>query len=606
MIHFCGDSSWSSQFTSVTPSEIVEYFTNHESIQIDTETQGRDARTKKIISLQIGDSENQFVIDVRNRPISIFKDLLESKLCLAHNAKFDYKFLLASNIILDKIYDTMLAQVVIYNGFEEKYGLDAVVKKLLNIDLSKETRSEFHKIEDKAFTDKQIEYAGLDVKYLHQVKEKQKLVIDKYELQYAVDVENKALKSFADIEYNGIYLDSNEWLKVAQKNESLLYDLQFEMDEYLITKKHKRPTNFGVDLFSTRIRQLDINYDSPSQLLKLLLDMGVDLEDTNDRSLQKKKSNDFVKLILTHREISKKISTYGRKFLDYINKSTGRVHTDFWQIKHTFRVGSGSKDMNAPNVQNIPSSNDYRNCFKPRPGYKWVSIDYNSQELKLMADFSDETEFINALNNGDDLHCFAYNKMTGENITKADKNKRNKAKTVNFGKAYGMSPYKLQDQLDIPLDEAKLLFEQHAKAFPKLNSWLTSRGDFGKRNGYILVNDIHKGRRWFPEMYTNTRPNFKILGEVERASMNTPIQASAAIAVKIAMDNIRTYLIDNKLWQDKVYMICTVHDQIDFEIHEDYLHVVHDIEKIMTDSANIFVTKVNMDVDTTITDYWNK
>ena len=78
MIHFCGDSSWSSQFTSVTPSEIVEYFTNHESIQIDTETQGRDARTKKIISLQIGDSENQFVIDVRNRPISIFKDLLRN------------------------------------------------------------------------------------------------------------------------------------------------------------------------------------------------------------------------------------------------------------------------------------------------------------------------------------------------------------------------------------------------------------------------------------------------------------------------------------------------------------------------------------------------
>jgi DNA polymerase-1 len=611
MIHFCGNQSWGSQFISVTPNEILDYFNSHKSIQLDTETTGRDCRTKKILSLQLGDKDNQFVIDVRSVPIKLFKELIESKECLAHNAKFDYKFLLNNGIVMNSIYDTMLAHIVIFNGLDIKYGLDSVVKQLLDITLSKDTRGEFYKIQDEAFTDKQIEYAALDVAHLHCIKRIQQKFIDKFDLQFAVDVENEALKSFADIEYNGIYLDSEEWLKIAKRNELSLIDLEYELDNYLISKHIKKPMNFGVDLFNTTIRQLDINYSSPTQLLSLLRDIGHSILDTNDRSLQKIKSDEFVKLLLKSRELSKKISTYGRGFINYINKFTGRVHTDFWQIKHTFRVGSGSKDMNAPNVQNIPSSNEYRNCFKPRPGYKWVSIDYSSQELRIMADFSDEDAFIDALNSGEDLHCFAYNKMTGESITKADKEKRNKAKILNFGKAYGMSPYKLQDQLEISIEEANLLFEQHANAFPKLNSWLDTQAEFGKKNNYIILNPIHKGRRWYQDglnitSKTDFKDKLKIQGEIGRASMNTPIQGTAAVAVKIAMSNIRNYLIANNLWQNKVYMICTVHDQIDFEVHNDYLDIVPKLEEIMIDSANIFVTKVNMEVETTITTVWQK
>lgn len=434
MIHFCGDSSWNSQFDNVTPNEILNYFSSHDSIQIDTETEGRDPRKKKILSLQIGDTENQFVIDVRNRPILYFKELLESTLCLGHNIKFDYKFLLSPGIVLDKVYDTMLTQIVIFNGFEERYGLDAVVKKFLNIELSKDTRGEFHKIGSNPFTDKQIEYAGLDVAYLHRIKQHQQKYIDKFDLKYAVDVENEAVLSFGDIEYNGMYLDTAEWLEIANNKEKELFALEIKMDNYLIENNIVKPNSFGINLFGDVERQIKLNYGSPKQLGDALSAQGIIVDSTNDRELQKHKNHSFVALILKHRELNKKISTYGKGFLDYINSKTGRVHSDFWQIKHTFRVGSGSKDMNAPNVQNIPSSNEYRNCFKPRKGFKWVSIDYSSQELRLMGDFSGEEAFINALNNNDDLHCFAYFKMTGEEITKEQKDKRNKAKTINFGK----------------------------------------------------------------------------------------------------------------------------------------------------------------------------
>ena len=94
MIHYIGpEPAVESTFKLSTIQECLDYFKDHESIAIDTETQGRDPHIKKILSLQIGDASNQFVIDCRSTDIRKFKDLLESKLCILHNAKFDYKFL---------------------------------------------------------------------------------------------------------------------------------------------------------------------------------------------------------------------------------------------------------------------------------------------------------------------------------------------------------------------------------------------------------------------------------------------------------------------------------------------------------------------------------
>ncbi len=609
-IRFCGNISNFSKFPQASVDEILSYFKDKDSIEVDTETQGRDPHSKRILSLQLGNTERQYVIDVRSINILQFKELLETKLCLLHNAKFDYKFLRKAGIVLDKIYDTMLAEVVIFNGLDRRYGLNHLCKNYLDINLPKDVRGEFHKVKDQPFTDAQIEYAGRDVAYLHKLKNKQQTYIDHFDLQYAVDVENEVVKSFADIELNGMYLDSSEWLKIANNKQKELTKLEKEMDEYLINKKIFRPTNFGEDLFGTKIRQININYSSPSQIVDTLQNLGLNVSDSNSRTLLKNKTNKFVDMLLKHRELAKKISTYGASFLNYINSNTGRIHTDFWQIKHTFRVGSGSKQMNAPNVQNIPSANIYRNCFKAQPGYSIVSIDYSSQELRLMADFSGEEKFIDALNQGKDLHCFAYNTMTGENITKEEKEKRTKAKTINFGKPYGMSPYKLSDTLDIPIKEAEELFNQYAKAFPKLNNWLAAQWDFGNKHGYILINDIHKGKRWFLEQKYKNDVNWKekarLSGIIGRASMNTPIQGSAAIIVKIAMYEIRNWLIENNLWQNKVYMINTVHDEINFEIHNEYLHVVPKLEQIMTEVGNRFVTKVNMEVDSDIGKVWKK
>lgn len=529
-IHFCGPESAFSTYPRVEPEEILEYCKDLESLEIDTETDDFDPHKANLITLQIGNQVRQFVIDVRYVNVLLFKELIENKLCLLHNAKFDYKILYKNGILLDKIYDTFLAEGVIFNGLQRGLGLRHLTNNYLGIVLEKETRNTFSSLGSSPLSDRQIKYAGGDVAYLHRIRRVQLSYIEKYDLQCAVDIENQVLKAFADIELNGMYLDRKEWTELALSKKKERAKVEIELDDLLIDKGVP-PVTSSTDLFGKSTRSLTINYNSSQQVKDIANNIYIlGLKDTSARTLSKHKDNEFISKILDHRGLTKKVSTYGDEFLNYINPITGRVHTDFWQIKNTFRVGSGNKKANAPNVQNIPSGNEYRNCFKPREGFKWVSIDYSSQELRLMADFSGEDKFIEALNEGIDLHCFAYNTMTGENITKKDKDKRTKAKVINFGKPYGMSPHKLADTLDISVEEAEELFDLYARAFPKLNRWLDDQWRFGNKYGYIVLNDIHKGRRWFPEFKElqngthSWKEKNRLKGIIGRASMNTPIQ----------------------------------------------------------------------------------
>ena len=139
----------------------------------------------------------------------------------------------------------------------------------------------------------------------------------------------------------------------------------------------------------------------------------------------------IIPILLELRKLEKVISTYGKDFLNNVNKNTHKIHTNFWPILVTGRVSSSE-----PNLQNIPKTNQFRNCFIAQEGYKIVSCDYSAQELRLMAEGSNEQGFIDVMNRGDDLHCFVGSMMFQKTITKEDKDLRNKAKTINFGKPY--------------------------------------------------------------------------------------------------------------------------------------------------------------------------
>jgi len=618
-----------------TLEDCLSYFNNIEEIAVDTETEGKDPHNKKILSLQIGTPERQYFIDARVINLKHFKEVLENKKVILHNAKFDYKFLKASGITLEYIYDTMLAECVLYCGYEKYgYGLKDLTKRYLNIDLDKTTRGEFYKINSGTeFTSKQIKYACDDVKYLFAIKQAQLPRIIQYDLAYTIKLENRVVKALADIEFNGMYLNKSKWLENTNKFNQELIELSAKLD--IIVEKEPKlkslvPNYIQGNLFGLEERKLNINYASPLQIKQIFNLLGYEIDSTNDRELTKLvDKHSFFSVLQEYREKAKIISTYGEGFLNYINKTTGRVHTSFWQVLNTGRVSSGSKDDNAPNLQNIPASNTFRNCFEARPGYLWVSIDFSGQELNLMADGSGEDGFIDVLNRGEDLHCYAGSMMFKKTITKADKELRNKAKTINFGKPYGMGPPKLADTLQISLEEAEELFLEYGKAFPKLNKWLENQAKLAKRRGYSETFNPCKRKRFFPDLkiaenLRNQASNFikgsqeskdcwreifKIEGQVERNGMNMPIQGTGADITKEALIGVRELIqkYNNTYNDSAAYLICTVHDQIDVEVKEDLAEqFAKEMEEIMVQAGNKYVTKVNMKVDTTITKYWQK
>ena len=634
--YFIGNSDiiLNDKYTNVTVEHCLKYFQDKEVIAIDTETKGKDWNIKRLLSLQIGDSENQYVIDVRTIPIKNFKNLLESKLCILHNAKFDYKFLKKAGIVLENIYDTMLVEAVLYCGYEKYgYSLANLCQRYLNITLSKDTRGEFFKVEEQPFTTEQILYAAKDVEYLHTIRELQLLKVKEWDLEYCVNLENEVVKALADIEYNGMYLNSEKWMQNTTDFSKELQICINNLDSIVKNSKELQsliPKTLQGNLFGFEERELRINYSSPLQIQKICKLLGYKVDSTNDRELQKLSlQHEFFRELQNYRGLSKIISTYGEAFLRYINPNTNRVHTSFWQVLNTGRVSSGSKDDNAPNLQNLPADNKFRNCFEARHGFSWVSIDYSGQELRLMADASGEEGFIDVLNRGEDLHCYAGSMMFKKTITKADKDLRNKAKTINFGKPYGMGPPKLADTLSISIEEAEQLFKDYAKAFPKLNYWLTTQSILAKNKGYSVTFNPCKRRRWYPDISTAKelrlkakdyqkgseesrniwRKIFKIEGQVERNGGNAPIQGTGADITKEALVEVRKLIQEyNKAWNSEVaYLICTVHDAIDVEVREDIAKAfAKRMAYIMIECGNKYVSKVKMEVDTTITKFWQK
>ena len=621
--------------TAAEVEDCLNYFAGHEEIQIDTETTGLDPHKDKIISLQIGDFKNQFFIDTRVVDIRLFKDLIEKRLCILQNAKFDYKMLKASGIMLNRIYDTMLAESVLFCGYE-KYpiGLAALHQKYLNITLSKEEREGFLHIGARPFTLKQVEYGALDVTNLSRIRDMQMVEIHKLNLLYCVEIENSVVKAMGDIEYNGMILDPPSWNQVTQVYTEKLLQIQKAMDNIVTTEpklKKWAPKGLQQNLFGYEERHVKANYGSPAQIKQMCHALGHKVESTDEREigkLAKLDPNDsdivlsakhpFFAALLQNREIAKVVSTYGDSFLDYISPITKRVHTDIWQIKSTGRISSSK-----PNLQNLPAKNIFRNCFKARPGFSWVSIDYASQELVIMADQSGEPVFIEALNDKKDLHSISASLLFDKVITKSDKKERTAAKTITFGLCYGMGADKLSDSLDIPLDEAKDLMAKYEKAFPTVISWLKKSGQTAVKEGRTTTNDYCRRIRWYPgakrakELRKTVQKGDKMAwkeilmaeGSTEREGKNHLVQGSAANITKEALIEVRNLILDyNRLHNEEVaFLICQVHDAIDVEVRDDLsLEFSEKMAQIMRDCGNKYVTKVKMDVDVTITPYWVK
>jgi len=613
----CAHQNIDPVFECVSMDEAITYLSKQDMLGVDTETEGKDFLSKKVVMFQIGTKDIQFVIDTRFIDITPLIPILEDPniVKIFHNIKFDYKFLKQwYNMDIKNPYDTMLAEGIIHCGQNNVgYSLNALTKKYLEKELNKEVRNKFIGLDGKPYSTEQILYGAEDVEHLIDIWKCQQELLAKYDLFETTKLEMEVSLAFADIEFNGLEFNTDKWLSIANDSEAEVMLNEEELDKMIYALKLNKfiKRSFQTDMFISNddIRKIDIKWSSPTQVLKVFKEYGLDIEKVNAFELSKHKNKALITKYLEYKEVQKIVSTYGKSFLKYVMKD-GKVRTSFWQILNTGRVSSGNREDRKPNMQNIPADNKFRNCFHARDGYKLVSVDYSGQELGIIASGSKDPVWMKAREEEADLHSICADMVFKEEWRQADADKKKELrvmiKTINFGLAYGMSKFKLSSTLQITVDDAEALIKQYFTEFPKIKGFLKTLGDYGKRYGYIRTFKPFRRIRWFDNWRNDLHPkrDFKELGTIERMSKNTPIQGTGADMIKLAMILIRNKI---KELDYPVYMVTQVHDEIGCEVREDKAEEWAMIQgALMREAGMKIVSEFPMGVDHTISKEWCK
>jgi len=329
-----------------------------------------------------------------------------------------------------------------------------------------------------------------------------------------------------------------------------------------------------IETVSTEIYQLagvPFNIASPKQLGDILfgvLNIGGDQKNKKTKTGQFSTDEDtltrlageheIVQKILDYRQLSKLRSTYVDALPALINPKTQRLHSNFNQtVAATGRLSSDN-----PNLQNIPirteKGREVRKAFVGRnSNFIIVSADYSQIELRLMAEMSGDDNMLTAFREGLDIHTATAARVFGVDIAQVDSDMRRKAKMVNFGIIYGITPFGLAQRLKIKRTEAAPIIEEYFKQYPKVKQYMDNSIALVRERGYTET--ILGRRRQLPDIYSN---NPTVRGFAERNAINTPIQGSAADMIKAAMINIHAQ-IKQKGMQSR--MILQVHDELVFD-----------------------------------------
>ncbi len=219
----------------------------------------------------------------------------------------------------------------------------------------------------------------------------------------------------------------------------------------------------------------------------------------------------IIPLIMEHRQLFKLKSTYADGLLAAIDGRDGRIHSHFQQtVTATGRISSTE-----PNLQNIPVrtalGREMRRVFKaPQPGWTLVDADYSQIELRILAHMSGDAAFIEAFNNGEDIHSRTAARVNGVPLEAVTPQMRSRAKAVNFGIVYGISDFRLSRQLGISRAEATQTIAQYFAAYPGVKAYLDAAVERAKRDGYVTT--LMGRRRYVPEL-NSTNYNTRSFGE---------------------------------------------------------------------------------------------
>jgi DNA polymerase-1 len=492
----------------------------HPRLGVDTETTGLDPYRSRVRLLQVATEDVCFVIDlfrvnalthpgirsllVSPHPIKVF-----------HNAKFDVKMLLHHfNIETHGIFDTYLASQLVDAGIPEiSHSLAALCDRRLGLQIDKSAR-----LSDWAgeLSEAQCVYAAKDAEVVLPLSEQLSDRLSDLNLGAAAKLEFDCVLPITAMELAGMPIDPAKWQVLTCDLKRAHAKLSAELKRELAAGILQLPL-FG---------EPEINLDSPAQIIEALGNMGIKVEGTRGWQLQGlAKDHPAVAKLIEYRAAHKALSSYGAVLLDHVNPVTGRIHADFRSIGAT----GGRMSCSDPNLQQIPNSPEYRACFCAPAGRKLITADYSQIEMRILADWSQDTALVKALVSGEDLHRVTASQMLGVPLDAVTKEQRAVAKQLNYGLVYGLGPQGLAARIECSIEEAEELIHKYFAAYSGVADWLREAAD---RAVTDKENRTRSGRliRFVFDPADRTQ-----VAATARLGKNAPIQGSSADIIKRAL-----------------------------------------------------------------------
>ena len=407
-------------------------------------------------------------------------------------------------------------------------------------------------------------------------------------------------------------LESNDLLDFYNTIEKPLIPVLFKMEKYGILfdskllKNLRDSTEEEIKDTEQKIYEIagtEFNLRSPKQLSEILFDkMGLPVikktktgYSTDFEVLSSlRDKNPIIPLILNYREIDKLKSAYIDCLIKSIDENTGRIYAKFQQTV----ASTGRITAIEPNLQTLPIRSErgrkIREAVIAPTGNLILSCDYSQIELRILAHLSEDEKLLEDFKKGEDIHTATASRIFNSEPDKITSGMRRHAKVINFGIIYGISPFGLSKQLNIPTKASGKIIDTYYKTHPGVEKWQKDTIDKGIESGWVTT--IFGRKRWIPELQSRSQMEYG-----KRIAINSPIQGSAADIMKKAMIDISKKIKEKNL---NIKLILQIHDELLFEVpqseKEDAINI------IVSTMESIIDLKVPLKVDYSFGKNWDE
>jgi uracil-DNA glycosylase family 4 len=478
---------------------------------------------------------------------------------VAHNAKFDDRWLSKFGVPLDADFDTMIAAHLLDEN--RLKGLKPLAQVLLgtnpwkDVDLGQRgsLTTDLRKL---------IRYNAKDADYTLRLyylfREELLRPENSRTLRLFLKLMMPAARALKRIEQHGMWVDKQR-----------LIDRTVEVE-----RRSKKTLGKVYDLAGR-----PINVNSPQQLSQLLFsDLGLPIVERTPKGAPSTKESVLLRLrhehpicnlIIEARTHLKNLGTYLYNYQQLCDEED-RVHGNY-KVTGTVtgRLSSGKRDDTPKepglNMQQVPRDIFIRGIFGAPPGWRFVEADFSQIELRIAAHIANERNLLRIFRDGRDPHMEMAMRLTGKPAHLVTKEERKKSKGVNFGYLYGMGAAKYVEyardsyDLQVTMEEAEDSRDEFFRAYPALRPWHERQRRLVRQ--YKRVQSPIGRVRHLPDVDS---PDKMVQGEAERQAINSPVQSLASDMMLLSMT-----IFDRLMPDDEGFMVGTVHDALLFEIRED-------------------------------------